>query len=317
MYGGTLSDTDGVPDPQFALPSTINWMHALALLVSANGINFDAACRFYAPSQKRSFTEHEENTILEQLFFALHQLSALEAFRNVSRKADVARVGIVTWYYGIYYAASAMVAAQDRSFQDDHAPTANTWDRHFGARRMAMSPFDLRVSNLVEADVKAQIAELRDGSDFDLKSPAAATGDALGACCAYLSGTAGWYRWKISEDLRHSKEFKGLSVSDFRTKKARELRSARFSNRPIGFLHQAIRYRGKANYREALFLGYGSNVESLLRTYLDDLAVVLAGFVTMAGAMASKRLGDLLWTDFIADVEKRRAFSTSPHTVWG
>jgi hypothetical protein len=316
VYGGTLSDPDGVPDPQFALPSTINWMRALALLVSANRIDFAAACRFHAPCQKRAFTAHEENTIFEQLFFALHQLSALEAFRTFQRKADVARVGIVAWYYGVYHAATAMVAAQDGSFQNDHTGTANAWDQHFAARSRAMPPFGLRVSSLIEADVKAQIAKLRDGSEFDLKSPSSTAHDALGACCTYLSGTADWYRWKNSEDLRTSKEFKELGVSNFRTKKAQDLRNARFSKRAVSFLHQANRYRGKANYREALFLGYGSNVETLLRTYVDDLATVLAGFISMAGAMASKRLGEQLWTEFVADVEKKRAFSTSPRAVW-
>jgi len=316
VHGGTLSETDGVPDPQFALPSTINWMHALALLVTANRIDFDTACRFYSASARREFTPHEENTIFEQLFFALHQLAALEAFRTFPRRADVARVGIVTWYYGVYYAASAMVAAQDGSVQDDHTGTANAWDRHFAARSMAMPPFAFRLSSVLEADVKAQIAQLRDNSQFDLKSPASNARDALGACCAYLSGTAGWYRDKISDDLRSSKEFKALEVPDFRTKRAQELRNARFTKRALGFLHQAVRYRGKANYREALFLGYGSGVETLLRTYLDDLAVVLAGFLTMAGAMVSKRLGNQPWTEFVADVEKKRAFTTSPDAVW-
>ena len=36
---------------------------------------------------------------------------------------DLARVGIVTWYYGIYGAASAMIAAADGSFPETHAAT--------------------------------------------------------------------------------------------------------------------------------------------------------------------------------------------------
>jgi len=317
VYGGTLSETDGVPDPLFALPSTIHWMRALALLVSANNIDFDTASQFYRASAKHTFTAHAENTIFEQLFFALHQLSALEAFRTLPCKADVARVGIVTWYYGVYYAASAMVAAQDGSFQHDHARTANAWDRHIATRGNAMPPFGMRVSTLIEAQAKIEIEKLRAGSVFDLKKTASTTNDALGACCAYLSGTAEWYRWKTAEDLRGSKEFKALGVSNFRTKDARELRNDHLSRKAVGFLHQAVRYRGKANYREALFLGYGNSIERQLTPYIDDLATVLAGFVTMAGAMASRRLGRQLWDDFVVDVESKRAFSTSPRAVWG
>jgi len=313
---GTLTEPGGVPDPQFALPSTVNWVRALALLVDDKGLDFATALRAYGPVQRRSFTPQEENSILEQLFFALHQLSALEAFRAVPRRADVARMGIVTWYYGIYNAASAMVAAQDGSIQDDHASTANSWDRHFAERGLALAPFGLRVSTLVEKQNKAEIALLRVGNRYDLRTVATAPDDAVGACCAYLSGTSNWYRWRTTEDLRQAKEYKALGVSDFRTKAAQQLRDQRLARKSVSFLHQAIRYRGKANYREALFLGYGTSTETLLAGYVDDLAAVLSGFVSMAGAFASKRLGKTLWNEFIDDVEARRAFSVGPAQVW-
>jgi hypothetical protein len=313
---GTLTEPGGVPEPQFALPSTINWMRALALLVTHHGLNFATAYTFYTAAGRCTFGPQAENTILEQLFFALHQLAALEALRSVPRRADVARVGIVTWYYGIYYAGSAMIAAQDGSFQDDHSGTANSWDRHFAARGLAMPPFEMRLSALIEKRAKAEVAALRAGNNHDLKIVALTPADAVGACCAYLSGTAGWYRWRATEDLRHAKEFKVLGVSDFRKKAAQQLRDQRLGRKSVGFLHQAFRYRGKANYREALFLGYGSSTETLLAGYVDDLATVLSGFVSMAGAFAARRLGQPLWNDFVADVERRRAFSLSSARLW-
>lgn len=313
---GTLTEPGGVPDPQFALPSTINWMRALALLVAEQGLNFSSARAVYKATARRSFSAQEENTIFEQLFFALHQLSALEAFRTVPRRADVARMGIVTWYYGIYYAASAMVCAQDGSIQDDHTSTANSWDRNFPERCLAMPPFDLRVSTLIEKSTKAEIANLRAGNASDLRTVATTPGHASGACCAYLSGTSNWYRWRTTEDLRSTKEFKALGVNDFRTKAAQQLRDQRLGRKSVSFLHQAIRYRGKANYREALFLGYGASTETLLADYVDDLAIVLAGFVSMAGAFAARRLGTTIWDEFTDDVEKRRSFSIGPSHVW-
>jgi hypothetical protein len=147
---GTLSEPGGVPDPQFALPSTVNWMRALALLVRHHGVSYAAARTLYVSSHKPQLSTHAENTVFEQLIFALHQLSALEAFRAVPQRADVARVGIVTWYYGIYYAASAMVAAQDGSFEENHSSTANAWGRLFAARNLAMPAFVYRVSTLVD-----------------------------------------------------------------------------------------------------------------------------------------------------------------------
>ena len=313
---GTLSEPTGVPEPHFALPSTVNWMHALAILVADKGINFGSASSFYASVQKRVFTQQEENTVFEQLLFAIHQLSALEALGSVSCKSDVARVGIVGWYYGIYAAASAMVAAQDGSFQDDHTGTANAWDRQFAATGKVMPPFSMRVSTLVEASYKAEIAAIKGGNTYGLKIKPTNSTEAHGACCEYLSGNAKWWKWKAEENIKASREYKDLAVNDFRTKTARELRDSRLSGKSVSFLHQAFRYRGKANYREALFLGYGHNVETLLNDYLDDLTIVLRGFVSMSGAFACKRLGQKLWNEFLDDIEAHRSFQLSPNSVW-
>lgn len=312
---GTLTDPDEVPDPRFALPSTVNWMHALALLVRDRGVDFASAKAFYVGVGKRRFSPQEENTVFEQLLFALHQLSALEALRTLPHKADVVRVGIVAWYYGIYAAASAMVTAQDGSFQEDHTGTANAWDRQFGATGKSMEPFALRVSSLIQAEYKAELKAMVSGS-FPLTSKPTAPDEAFRACCAYLSGSADWWKWKAEQSVKASREFKALGVTDFRTRQARELRDSRLSGKAVGFLHQAFRYRGKANYREALFLGYGHQVEAMLEDYLDDLTEVLRAFVAMAGAFASMRLGRDLWNAFLADVESHRSFQLNSVKLW-
>ena len=313
---GTLSEPNGLPDPRFALPSTVNWMHALAMLVMDQVVDFKSASSFYATVGKRTFSPQEENSIFEQLLFSLHQLSALEALGSIPCKSDVARVGIVAWYYGIYSAASAMVAAQDGSFQDDHTGTANGWDRQVSATCRIMSPFSLRVSTLVESGFKAEIETLKMGRSFDLTSKPTNSTEAFGGCCAYLSGSAAWWKWKTEENVKATREFKALNVSDFRTKAARELRDCRLTGKAVSFLHQAFRYRGKANYREALFLGYGDYVETLLSDYMYDLASVLRGFVSMSGAFACKRLGQPIWNDFIEDLDAHRSFQFSPKSIW-
>lgn len=313
---GTLSDPDEVPNPLYALPSTVNWMHALSILVEDQGLNFGSASVFYAGTQKRVATVREENTIFEQLLFAVHQLSALEALRASPSKADVARVGIVSWYYGIYSAASAMIAAQDGTIQDDHTGTATTWDRQFAANNKVMAPFCYRLSTLVKKSFDIEVSILRAGNGFLLTEKATNPTEAFGACCSYLSGSADWWKWKAEQSLRSTREFKALNVSGFRTKTAQTLRDARLSGKSTAFLHQAFRYRGKANYREALFLGYGKRAETLLNGYPDDLVIVLRGFVAMAGAFVAKRIGQPLWCEFLDDIERNRSFSLSPKSVW-
>lgn len=313
---GTLSDPDEIPDPRFALPSTVNWMRALAILVQDRSLTFRSASTFYSLVNKRVATVQEENTVFEQLLFAMHQLSALEAIRASASNADVARVGIVGWYYVIYSAASAMIAAQDGTVQDDHTGTATTWDRQFAANNKVMEPFSYRLSTLVKKDFDVEVAALRAGNGFLLTEKATDAAQAFGACCSYLSGSADWWKWKNEQNLKSTREFKNLNVSDFRTKAARTLRDGRLAGKSTAFLHQAFRYRGKANYREALYLGYGHGTETLLDGYAEDLAIVLRGFVSMAGAFVAKRIGQPLWGEFLSDLERNRSFSLSPLTVW-
>lgn len=313
---GTINEPGGKPDPQFALPSTVNWMRALRILVEEAGINFATADTFYARQAKRSMEPLVENTILEQLFLGLHHLSALEQFQSGSRASDYARVGILAWYYGVANAASAMTAAQSGSFQEDHAGTARLWDEQIASRGFAMSPFSWRVSSLVEVTYKAEVAAYKQGSTGKLLTKPTTQTEALGAVAEYLSGSAAWYAWRAKEDLMKTPQFKSLGVTDFRKRVAQELRDERLQKKSIGFVHQSSRYRGKANYREALFLAYGSATETMLSGFAGDMAAVLKAFLAMSGAFAKRKLGGSLWAEFVADVDARKAFTSRAVDVW-
>lgn len=313
---GTINEPKGKAHPEFALPSTVNWMHALRLLIDNANLNFQTASTFYSQLQARNMGILVENTVLEQLLLSLHHLSALEQFRLGTVNSDYARVGILTWYYGIANAASAMTAAQDGSFKEDHAGTARLWDNQIANAGFAMEPFSWRVSSLVEKTYKEEIMGCRGGSTHNLRTKPNSKIEALGAAAGYLSGSAKWYAWNSTENIRKKKEFKALGVENFRTKDAQRLRDSSLSTKSIGFVHQASRYRGKANYREALFLVYGTGTEAILSGFSDDLARVLRGFLVMAGAFAQKKLGDELWTQFVTDVDAKCAFTLKASSIW-
>ncbi|PWR02333.1 hypothetical protein DKT77_12345 [Meridianimarinicoccus roseus] len=313
---GTINERGGKPDPQFALPSTVNWMRALRFLAEDEGIDFGTATAFYGKEGKRQMDVWVENTVLEQLFLGLHHLSALDQFRSGTTAADYARVGVLAWYYGIANAASAMTAAKSGAFKEDHAGTAQLWDEQIASRGLAMAPFSWRVSSLVEKTYKAEVDALRNGSTGKLQTRPVTKDDALGAAAGYLSGSAKWYAWKTEEDLKDNRAFKELGVSNFRSKDARALRDEWFKRRSMGFVHQAARYRGKANYREALFLAYGSGTETILSGYVEDMHAVLKAFLTMAGAFARRKLGKDLWSEFVADVDAKKAFTTRAGEIW-
>ena len=94
------------------------------------------------------------------------------------------------------------------------------------------------------------------------------------------------------------------------------MRDAWYAKRGIAFLHQAARYRGKANYRDAIYLAYGKSVPKLVDGFIGDLAKVLRGFTAMAAGYASMRMGHDLWSAFVDDLEARRSISVSPKDIW-
>lgn len=196
---GTLTEAPrDVPDARFALPSTIHWMRALAILVADLNVNFAAGRKFYARVQTRNMPERELNTVCEQLLFVLNHVAALRAMTAAPNKADVARTAIVAWYYGVYSAASAMTAAMDGSFQDNHTETARKWQERFPANRLVMAPFADCLSSVLEATSDAELAPVRARGRHSLVNAPSTAEEAWGCCAEYLSGTADWERWKHS-----------------------------------------------------------------------------------------------------------------------
>lgn len=314
---GTLAEpASEIPEARFALPSTIHWMRALAILTRANAIGFASGRLLYATVQKRPMAAREVNSACEQLLFALHQIAALRALSKAENKADVARIGIMAWYYGIYGAATAMVIAADGSFPDNHAATAQQWDRQIAANRLAFAPFGDRLSSLVQGTMESELIPIRARGKHSLTITPTDPQQAWGCCAEYLSGTADWEQWNVRERLIEHRDYKALGVDSFRSSAARSLRDSWYSRRSISFLHQASRYRGKANYRDAIYLAYGKSVPKLLEGFIDDLLAVLIGFSGMAAAYASARMGTELWTAFLNDLEGKRSISLSPKELW-
>lgn len=210
-----------------------------------------------------------------------------------------------------------MVAAQDGSFQDDHTGTATQWDKQIAERGLVMAPFEKLISTLVKRDADRELLNVLTVEKRPLSKTAPVSLDeAEAAAHAYLSGSVNWWRWKIETSVKGAKDFRELGFADFRTAAARDLRDKRLAARSIGFLHEAFRYRGKANYRDAIFLGYGTTVPQQLTRYVDDLSSVLTAFVTMAGAFCARRLGRSVWNEFVTELDAKQSFTTSPIQIW-
>lgn len=165
------------------------------------------------------------------------------------------------------------------------------------------SPFNIRVSTLVKKEYESEIELVRNGNPHDLKSKPTSNREAIGACLSYLKGTSVHERGRAEAQVRKHKEFKELGKDNFRTKDAQEIRDKYLNNKVVGFLHQAFRYRGKANYRDALYLGYGTEHTDLLRDLLQDLYSVLSAFIRASAYYCSRRVEKNTWDNFVQDLE--------------
>ena len=312
---GTLSDPEGIPDPAYSLPATLNWMRALSLLVEDEEICVSSMKSHFDLVGKVALSDKAINSVFEQLLMSLHHLASIKVMSSIPNRIDASRSAIVTWYYGIFHAASAMVAAQDSSYQENHGETANAWDRQFASRGLIPRPFAYRVTTLVEKIVEQEISQMRGINKFGIDSEPLNAAQAFGACMSYLKGSATWRAAYIEDELRR-KELKKLGLGNFRTRQAQTLRDDRLTGKSFGFVHQAFRYRGKANYREALFISYGGHVELSLKSFYDDLFSVQMAFLSMAGAFCARRTGKVLWNSFYDDLSSHTHFQLKPADVW-
>jgi hypothetical protein len=310
---GTLDEPEGAPEPRFALQSTVNWMHALAIGVQNPPIDKQTAQSRYSSVQRGTLSDPAINTAFEQLLMSLHHVSALREMRG--KELNLARVAIMAWYYGIYCASSAMIAAKDGTQQQDHTGTANAWDRQIVANGLAIAPFHYRLTTLENPAAAQEIATLRGSNTFNVNSRPSNPAEAVGACISYLSGTRDYREWQVCEALLQ-KEMRPLGLTNFRKLAARQLRDDRLRGKTLGFLHQAFRYRGKANYRDALFLTYGGHVGATLNGFIQDMETVLNAFIVMAGAFCAQRIGSSLWQPVLTDLSAQLHLSVMPQDVW-
>ncbi|WP_428357039.1 hypothetical protein [Methyloprofundus sp.] len=298
------------PKPTFAIQGTINWMRALSEIINSDEFSNEKISNVYNKVQRRPKNEKADTLAFENMLMAYHNLASLSSLdKEISHKYDVVRSAIVSWYYATYFAASAMVAASSGSKQETHSATAKVWHSDFAERGLLPYPFNLCLSTLVLKEVKTKIKDLRNGNSYDLSIYSSNVEEAKGACISYLNGTADYKKWEVEERVKASKDFKKLGVDNFRTKAAQILRDEALSKGQVNFLFQAFRYRGKANYRDSIFLSYGNSYEEKIGPFIHDLRDVTKAFIQMAAFYCKKRVVKEDWELFIKDLEENTRLS--------
>lgn len=295
------------PAPRFAFLGTVNWMRGLAILADGRFTHLQLQ-QFYQSVQRRQSNGQADALAYECLTMSMHNVSALDCLKAINDPYPIVRSAIVAWYYATYYAAKAMLASSSGADPQTHASAAKTWQAEIVTSGLVQSPFDLSITGITPNNVRQVMGALRGGNTHDLNTKPTNAVMANGALFSYLKGTAEYEQWRLEEMIKETREYRQGGFTSFRSNAAKKLRDARLNPAHVNYLVQAFRYRGKANYRDAIYLSYGQDDSERLREFVSDLASVARAFSVMSAHYAAKRVIRNDWTAFSSDLKEHAKF---------
>lgn len=317
LYSLILSD-DESRQPGFALQSTVGWMQSLVHEIEAehgklHSTQFNRCREFFKQSAKPAGNPAETADIFEPLFSAITGAMTLERSAVPTSVAPWGRPSaVVTWYYAVYAAVRAMLAANGQNVRESHSATMKAYASNLRAK--LPHPLDMRASRTHGEQYSIVLPSHPRATQYDLARAFPGTSAAArGMLLQYLSGTSKWYVWDTKAKILRENKF-----SDFRTKAAREVRDNRLQDE-ISFMHCASRYRGKANYRDAIYLTYGPGDLSAAANFVKKLATCAQFASLVALAFIERRIGKPHINSFIGDLNRnlRGVISASaPELFW-
>lgn len=308
----------GFSDIKYAFTGTVHWMRALAIIINSSDFETQKIQEKYEGIVRKPKNPSQELFVFENLIMAYHNHVAL--VRNLelnSQPYDTCRSAIVSWYYSIYFSSSAMIAAKTGTKQETHATTAKVWKNQLVDNGLIMSPFSFSLNSLVKNKVALEIANLRGSNQNNLSVMPYSVEQAKGAIFSYLNGSADYEKKKWEAEIKNSKDFKALGVSDFRKRPAQEIRDRLLDKKTVSFLHQAFRYRGKVNYRDSLFLTYGEDNTNDVIQLVEDLKTVSEAFQRMSAGYIKAKINKDSWDLFYDDLTENSRLSVTPGYFFG
>ncbi len=287
--------------PVFALQSSLNWIAALSAEVAeehggSQSDQLDSHRGLFKQTVKPSSSLDQPALVFEPLFSAISGAMALQSVDSASLNYPWCRPSsIVSWYYTIYTSSRAILASLGLNPAETHAATQKAFVSSI--QPQLPHPFNMLAVRMVGEDYSLSLPQHPLAAKYPLtKNLSGVPGEARGMLLSYLSGTADWYCDREKERLKEREKIK-----NFRTKKSKEIRDKHIEPR-IGFLHCAYRYRGKANYRDGIFLSYGLREPASGPRFTQNLADTSSFFVLMAIAFVERRLGREIVQRFLEDL---------------
>ena len=303
-------------DYKFAFYGTVNWMRALSLIIEEKS---DLLNRYmtYLDKRIKKFYKHENDfsIIFNNILMSFHYLNSIKTINNFLKKntvSSVTRTQIINWYYAIYYSAKAMNWAENKLYSEQHSGVAKDWHELI-KRNLIMGPFNLYLSTLVEKEYKKEIKKYKkyfnaSETSRPLKYPENIE-DAYAAIISYLQGTAKFYRERKENEIKDK-----LNIKNFRSQENRKKRDEYLSKHFVNFLYESFRYRGKANYRDSIFLIYKKEdqKEEILYRFMKDLENVGETFIKMSLIFINRKCNTKknreYFTNFYKDLKQHLLF---------
>lgn len=289
--------------PMFAMQSAINWVKALRMEIEGeHGTSAEAqfdACKQHIMTHVKSRNLGNSPVPYGHIFGTLfHSLTFCVALTSLCERGVVGPwmfpSAIVMYYYATYNAVISMLAAQQDYHGENHSTAINTYN---DLRDSLPHPLNMVARRKTGETYEAILPLYPATASFELiKSLPDSRDAARGMLIAYLSGTATWKSDEIKDFLKRKHK-----ITDFRGKENQAIRDKNLPGE-INYLNCAFRYRGKANYRDSMFLPYGKKNDWLSEEYIISLRNVSCFTFICAVAYAGRRLGNKPLLQFWNDV---------------
>lgn len=282
LYSEVLKDE--LRNPTFARRSTLNWMKSLRFEIeSEHGSSaqeqFNSCLQHFKSAYPKRLSPLETN-IFESLYSSLCSTLAIQTSENnADNESWMQPSSIVSWYYSIYFSVQSMLSITGQSVDDNHASIYRAYASNLSDQMP--HPLNMKATHLKNEQYQPILPKYESANSFSLtKSFPEERNAAKGMLIEYLSGTAKYYSWLTKENILKKSRFE-----NFMSKEAKQERDKKLQKK-VGFMHCAFRYRGKANYRDAIYLTYGKTSPNETKDFLRDLKIVARFLFITALALA-------------------------------
>jgi len=299
VYSNVLQEPED-KKPAFALQSTLNWVRALAFeILQEHGPDYASWVASFrtklSPTLHAPATPFPLSQSVEPLISSIAFSLSLRSLEVASQTSPWLRPSaVVTWYYALYGAVRSMLASVAQTAGDDHRKTMRTFQGSLAGR--LPHPFNMQATWIKNEDFAAHLPSVPAVNGYDLtKTFVPNRAEAQGMLLQYLRGSAAHYTERTKLNL--SKQF----PAGFKSLKARAARDKAI-DKQIGLMHCAFRYRGKANYRDALYLAYGQRNPPAGTRFVEDLRIVAHAVSVLALVVFRRTRGKKDLADFCADL---------------